>query len=229
MVVVTVVYLCALIVFYLLSAKKYSDIVDSLDKKSYPFKSLMPVGLFILETFKYSYNTSYDRRLISAMAELYGHKQALMFLKIHWGNKITLMFLSLLFAFFISSGSDLSIEYGVFCVLLPCAIAYSCDRDVFEKVKKRRTALQLEFPDFVNKITLLINAGMTVSRAWEKAASDNGKQTPLYMELRKTNQEIRAGVPEYKAYEEFAKRCRVPVITRFISVHTDLEIFYGKF
>ncbi len=218
MIIVTGAYLGVLIIFYILSAKKYSDIVNSLDKKSYPFKAVLPIGLYILEAFKYSFNTSYDRRLYSAMAELHGHKQALMFLKIHWGNKIILMLVSLLFAFFVGAGSDFNIGYGVFCVLLPAAIAYSCDRDVFEKVKKRRAALQLEFPDFVNKITLLINAGMTVSRAWEKAALDNGKQTPLYIELRRMQQEIKAGVSEHRAYEEFAKRCRVPVITRFISV-----------
>lgn len=218
MIIVAGAYLSVLIIFYILSAKKYSEVANSLDQKDYPFKALLPIGLYILETFKYSFNTSYDRRLISAMAELHGHKQALLFLKIHWGNKIALMLLSLLFALFVSAGSEFSLGYGVFCVLLPLAMAYSCDRDVLEKVKKRRDALQSEFPDFVNKITLLINAGLTVSRAWEKAASDGSRQTPLYIEIRRTQQEIKAGVPEHRAYEEFAKRCRVPVITRFISV-----------
>jgi tight adherence protein C len=70
----------------------------------------------------------------------------------------------------------------------------------------------------VNKLTLLINAGMTVSKAWEKTTVESGKSTPLYAELNCMLQDIRAGMPEHKAYEEFAKRCRVPVITRFISV-----------
>ena len=128
------------------------------------------------------------------------------------------MLLSLSFAFLVGSFTAADAGFVVFCVLLPAGIAYFSDKDLFEKVKKRRMAIQLDFPDFVNKLTLLINAGMTVTKAWERTAADNSRQTPLYDELNLTLQDIRSGVPEHKAYEEFAKRCHVPVITRFISV-----------
>ena len=89
---------------------------------------------------------------------------------------------------------------------------------MFEKVRKRRRAIQLEFPDFVNKLTLLVNAGLTVSKAWEKAARDSQRQTPLYKELCIAVQAVRSGASEHKAYEEFAKRCHVPAVTRFVTV-----------
>jgi tight adherence protein C len=101
--------------------------------------------------------------------------------------------------------------------LLFTVIFYISDRELFEKVKKRRLAIQLDFPDFVNKLTLLINAGMTVSKAWERTSAGE-RQSPLYMELASSVQNIRSGMAEHKAYEEFAKRCHVPVITRFITV-----------
>lgn len=218
MIVVLVVFSIILATLYALSAGSYSAIVRSLDKKAYPLKIVFPIGLYLLDLFKYSYNTSYDRKLLAAITELHGHKQAVLILKIHCGGKISMMLLSLLFAFFIGTVSVPDAGYVLFCVLLPVGIAYFGDRDLFEKVKKRRLAIQLDFPDFVNKLTLLINAGMTVSKAWGKTAADYSRHTPLYLELSQVLLDIRSGMPEHKAYEEFAKRCRVPVITRFISV-----------
>ena len=70
----------------------------------------------------------------------------------------------------------------------------------------------------MNKLTLLINAGMTVTRAWEKIVSDSKKDSVLYRELSLTVADIQAGKAELYAYEDFAKRCRIPEITKFVSV-----------
>jgi tight adherence protein C len=218
MIIVLVVFSGSLAVLFILSSGKYAELINSLDKKGYPAKGILPIGLYILEAVKYSFNTTYDRKLLAAIIELNGSKRAVMLLKVHWGGKISMMLLSLLFAFFIGTVTVTDAGYIVFCVLLPVGIAYFSDRDLFERIKKRRTAIQLDFPDFVNKLTLLINAGMTVTRAWEKISADSSRQTPLYREINSAIQDIRSGMPEHRAYEEFAKRCRIPVITRFISV-----------
>lgn len=217
MIAVLLVFSGLLTMVYILSWKKYSGIVKGLDKKAYPIKGMLPVGLYMLDLFKYSYNTSYDRKLLTAVTELQGPGQAASLLRVHWGNKLSWMLLSLLFAFFAGALSEPDAGYAVFCVLLPAIIFYISDRELFERVKKRRLAIQLDFPDFVNKLTLLINAGMTVSKAWERAAA-SGRQRPLYAELASSVRNIRSGMAEHKAYEEFAKRCHVPVITRFITV-----------
>jgi len=218
MIAILMVFMGIMAALYILSSKKYADIAGLLDKKPYHLRKVLPIGLYLLDTFKYSFNTTYDRKLLAAITELNGHKQAVLLLRVHWGCKISLMLLSLLFAFFIGTVSKPDACYAVFCVLLPIGIAYFSDRDVFEKVKRRRMAIQMDFPDFVNKLTLLINAGLTVPKAWERISSDSSRQTPLYRELSLSLMEIRSGMPEHKAYEEFAKRCRVSIITRFVSV-----------
>lgn len=217
MITVLLVFSGLLIMFYILSRGKYSDIVDSIDKKACPIKGMLPVGLYMLDLFKYSYNTTYDRKLLTAITELHGPGKAVLMLRVHWGGKLSWILLSLLFAFFVGTLSAPDTGYVIFCILLPVVIFYISDRELFEKVKKRRLAIQLDFPDFVNKLTLLINAGMTVSKAWERTSASD-RQTPLYMELASSVQNIRSGMAEHKAYEEFAKRCHVPVITRFITV-----------
>lgn len=218
MVIVLIVFLGIVAALFVLSRGKYADMTAALDSKTYPLKSILPVGIYLLEGVKYSFNTTYDRKLLTAIIELNGTKQAVMLLKVHWGMKISMMLFSLLFAFFIGAVTKPDAGHIVFCILLPGCIAYFSDRDLFDRVKKRRLELQCDFPDFVNKLTLLINAGMTVTRAWARTAEDNGRDTPLYHEVNSVLQDIRSGIPEHKAYEEFAKRCRVPVITRFISV-----------
>jgi tight adherence protein C len=218
MIIVFAIYIIILAVLYFASYRKYADVVKMLDKKAFPLKELLPLGLYILETFKYSYNTGYDRRLLTAVAELHGHKKAVIMLRVHWGSKISVMLLSMAFALFVGAMTEVDLGYVVFCVFLQVGVVVFTDRDLFERVKKRRQAIQLDFPDFVNKLTLLVNAGMTISRAWEKTVTDTSRQTPLYVELRTAVQDIKSGIPEYKAFEEFAQRCHVPVITRFVSV-----------
>jgi tight adherence protein C len=203
---------------YFLSKGKYADILCMLDKKEFPLKEFLPVGVFILDAFKHSFNTGYDRKLAMSVTELHGHSKALLMLRVHWGGKITQVFLALLFAGFVGMFTEIDGGYLFFCILLVTAVVVFSDRELHEKVRKRRQAIQLEFPDFVNKLTLLVNAGLTVSKAWEKAARDSERQTPLYKELRAAVQAVRSGVPEQKAYEEFAKRCHVPAVTRFVTV-----------
>lgn len=213
-----IIYLFLLLALFILSFGRYGDLTGSLDKKDCPAKDILPMGLYLLDTIKYSYNTGYDRKLLSMLIELYGHKRAAGMLRIHWGSKLSLILLSLLFSFLVGNFTVTDTGYIFFCAALPACIAVFTDRELSGRVKKRRQSIQLDFPDFVKKLTLLINAGMTVSKAWERISSDNTGGTPLYMELNTTAQEIRSGMPEHKAYEEFAKRCRIPIITRFISV-----------
>ncbi|MGE5615270.1 MAG: type II secretion system F family protein [Bacillota bacterium] len=218
MILVLVAFAAVIVAIWTASSGRYADVVKLADKKSYPLRFMLPAGLYLLDLFKYGFNTGYDRKLIASITELHGHKQAITLLRIHMGNKIAMMLLSLLFVLFIGTIAKPDVGYLVFAISLPVGIAVFTDRDLFEKVKKRRLAIQMNFPDFVNKLTLLINAGMTVSKAWERIARDGGKNTPLYQELSIAVNAVRSGVPEHKAYEEFAKRCHVPVVTRFITV-----------
>lgn len=218
MAVVFLILAGALALLFILSKDRYISILDSLDEKQHHLKSFLPLGLYILDLVRYKYTTFYDRKLLSAIVELKGSRNALLLLKAHWAQKVVLMMAGLLFVSFIGAASKPDAGYAFFSIVLLGAIAYASDRELLEKVRKRRASIQYDFPDFVNKLILLVNAGMTVSRAWDRVAAGCGKETPLYRELSITLQDMRSGRPEAKAYEEFAKRCRVPEITRFITV-----------
>ncbi|WP_010248078.1 type II secretion system F family protein [Acetivibrio cellulolyticus] len=207
-----------ILILVILSSKKYKEYTEPLDSNEYKLKGLIPAGLFIIDAVKYGYSTKYDRKLMSKIIEIYGAKYSHFYLQIHWANKIAFVLLAafLLSLFGLSSKPD--VGYGFFSLIVLIAIAFLTDNELNEKVKKRRTSMQLDFPDFLNKLTLLINAGMTVQRAWEKIVTDNKKNSVLYEELSIAVADIRAGKSEMSAYEDFAKRCRIPEITKFVSV-----------
>jgi tight adherence protein C len=207
-----------LIVVYMLSRKKYKDFIKPLDKKQYPLKKILPIGLFLLDAVKYRFVSGYDRKLLSKIVEIHGLNYSQYYLRIHWANKIVFLFLGLVFITLTGIGARMDFGFAIFSVSLIVGIIYFTGKKLDEKIKKKRIKLRIDFPDFLNKLMLLINAGMTVPKAWEKIITGNKKESALYEELNMVLKDIGSGKPEQAAYEEFAKRCRVPEITRFISV-----------
>lgn len=87
-----------------------------------------------------------------------------------------------------------------------------------ELAEKKQEKVSIEFTVFINKVLLLINAGMTVSTAWKIASADGrSRKHPLYQELNNIAAEIAGGVSEAAALESFAQRMGVKEITRCIS------------
>ncbi len=97
-------------------------------------------------------------------------------------------------------------------------IAYLLDRGIHDKAEKRRRQIQYDFPDFLNKLVLLMGAGMTAGRAMDRIQGESGKDSPFYRELAAALSDIRGGKPEHQAYEAFAGRCKVPEVAKFVSV-----------
>lgn len=84
-----------------------------------------------------------------------------------------------------------------------------------EEQKKRARLLELEYPDMVSKIALLLGAGMTLQGAIRKIALNYHKkreqrlveEQPAYEELLVVCREIENGIGEGAAYERLGKRC----------------------
>ncbi len=88
------------------------------------------------------------------------------------------------------------------------------EKQLETRVKKRKEQMLLDYPDVVNKFTLLANAGMTIRQAWIKISEDYTaiqESSPttkryLYEEMLITVRELKLGMPEKAAYEQFGKR-----------------------
>lgn len=214
-------FIFLLIIFIILygpSKKKYHNYIQSLNKKEYPLKRFIPLGLYIMESIKYKYNTKYDRNLYTKLIELYGFKNAKYYLEIHWGNRITYVLISLLVISILGMGiGQIGLGFIFLSIVILGAVIYGPDRDLNERLKRRYRMIRIDFPDFLNKLTLLVDAGLTVERSWEKIACENKSSRPLYEEIERVWLNIKGGKSQSEAYEDFARRCRAPEISKFIS------------
>lgn len=94
-----------------------------------------------------------------------------------------------------------------------------------KQLKLRDRQLTMEYPVFVHKVVLLLNAGMTAKGAWQKIVTDYEKSLPLkgerkyvYEEMRVAALEMQKGVTEISAYEDFGRRCGQNQYLKFSSI-----------
>lgn len=88
------------------------------------------------------------------------------------------------------------------------------DQELNKKMKERKEQMLLDYPEIINKFTLLVNAGMTVRQAWNKITQDyveqlavnNTRKRYAYEEMLLTLREMNLGIPESMAYEQFGRR-----------------------
>lgn len=88
------------------------------------------------------------------------------------------------------------------------------EKELEQKMKKRKEQMLLDYPEIINKFTLLVNAGMTVKQAWSKITEDyekkdktsQSKKRYAYEEMLVTVRELKLGVPESIAFEQFGRR-----------------------
>ena len=197
---------------------EYVLLIEEHNTEDFKTGKLMAAGLFFMDKVNYGFSTAYNKKLLTVLAELYGAKKAATYLRFYWADKLLISFISfcmgLLFCIFAKMGP----ESIIFCFAFAASVFYLMDGDLYKRAKKRRDEIKRDFPVFVNKLVLLINAGMTITESWEKSAIEGRKDSPLYTELLISLYDIRSGLPESKAYENFAKRCRVAEITRFVSL-----------
>lgn len=94
------------------------------------------------------------------------------------------------------------------------------------ELKERNMMMQLEYPEIVSKMAVLMGAGMTVEQAWnritaryiDKRQKEKAQKLPAYEEMLITEREISDGEIGRKAYAGFAERVNIECYQRFIRI-----------
>jgi hypothetical protein len=111
-------------------------------------------------------------------------------------------------------------------LLVSIIIWFSRDKELDKKMRLRNNEMLLDYPEIINKFNLLVNAGMTIKQAWTKISEDykykaesNKKfQRYAYEEMLLTLYELRLGVAEVNAYEQFGMRVSLLPYMKFGSM-----------
>ncbi|ACL74887.1 hypothetical protein [Ruminiclostridium cellulolyticum] len=179
-------YGLALLVVLIKNYPSYSQYCSVLDSKEYPLKRLLPFGLYILDKISYSFNSAYDRRIIGRISEIYGQEYSAFHIRVFHAKKIVLIALIIPGELIVGILSHYQAVFNVYITLLFGILIFLDDSRLSRKIKKRHLEIQLSFPDFINKLALMLNAGLTMSKAWEKISFDSNKQDAFYKEVKKT-------------------------------------------
>lgn len=214
-------------------AGEYASYLEPLDETEFKTKKYLGAGIVLQSRFSPARRVPavaadalrrWANLVAGRIAELYGAQDRDYYLVIHTANKWLLALLTGTLASLLGlvccANGDLDTAL-IFCCAAPiavCAMPFLLDYELKDKVERRRERILLEFPEFVNKLILLVNAGSTISKAWEKLTADSQSNSPLYRELRLCAADIRNGKPEAAAYEEFARRCKLREVIKFVSV-----------
>ena len=101
-----------------------------------------------------------------------------------------------------------------------------CERErQKKKLEARKEQLALDHPGIVNKVMLLLGAGLTLrqcflrlAQEYEEQRKKTGERRYAYEEICIMINEIQDGTPDIPAVEQFGKRCGIQPYLRFASI-----------
>lgn len=124
-----------------------------------------------------------------------------------------------------SSGTNNELSLLLIGVVLAVLVWLLDDKELEKQMKIRKEQMLLDYPEIINKFTLLVNAGMTIKQAWSKITEDyhrvqnqKGMKRYAYEEMLITTFELKLGVPEAIAYEQFGRRTGLIPYMKFSSL-----------
>lgn len=86
--------------------------------------------------------------------------------------------------------------------------------------------MRLDYPEVVNKLLILLGAGMSLKQAWDKISARYSDKRPketkspryIYEEMLVTSHEISDGESERRAYQNFGERTGLGVYHRLVRI-----------
>lgn len=198
--------------------QRYSEEITALDRKEYPLRDFLALGMWLYDILKVPKTGIYHVMLYQRIVMLYGTRYAGYYLQVHWGEKTLYFFTGITVASFLcaASGAD-----GKALTVIPVSgiiLFFLADKIPDERAKKRKLQFMIDFPVFISKLALLMNAGMHLRQALVKIYNDANRSKPLYEELGTVLGDLESGMSESQVWQEFSERCKIREITSFASM-----------
>lgn len=211
----------ALAIFYIIlifkSSGKYDDYIQNLNEKKHFFKTLYPVGFYVLDRLSYQYSSKLDKKRLKECIVIHGPQFGEYYFRLNYAQKVSVCLFLLPFTFLIYPLINSPI--GVLAGAITLAAAYYYyDMQITDVMEKRSEEIRCDLSKVMSKLTLLVNAGMILTEAWDKI-SYTGEST-LYIEMQQVTKDIKNGVSEADALIDFSNRCASIEVKKFISTLT---------
>lgn len=111
-------------------------------------------------------------------------------------------------------------------VVISVLLFFSSKEKQKEQIKIRKNSMQMEYPEIVSKMAILMGAGMTIEQAWnkitgrylDKKEKKKIKEVPIYETMLVTQRETMDGKSPRKAYNSFAVNTDLSCYQRFVRI-----------
>ena len=221
LIVATVLFLIWVFLFFRYK-NQYQGMLDDIDGKIFTLKEIYFVGLGAIEIYeqvKQKKISGTDKALEqkNKLGEVFGRDNAELYYYITVGAQVSLILTILPIGLLLVCALQTIIGL-LLGALLTYALVYGIQSSINASVERKKDAIMSEFPKMVSKLTLLVNAGMLVGRAWNEVANSNFENS-LYEEMRFTSKDLEEGQRLESAMESFAVRCGIKEMRKFSSIY----------
>lgn len=200
---------------------QFDGMLDDVDGKTFTLKDLYFIGLGCIESYEHIKKTKItaNEKAIESMkrlSEVFGREEAELYYYVSTGATISLILTFVPIGLMITClmQSYLGLVVGL---LLAAVLPYGIQSSINAAVDAKKDDILSEFPKMVSRLTLLINAGMLVRRAWDEVANSDHKEK-LYAEMRIASKDMQEGMSIEAAMSAFASRCGIREMRKFSSI-----------
>ena len=192
-----------LFLFAVIKGRDKTDMVQGLDGSEYFLKDLYVVGLALNDTKLFRLRGGLERSLKKNTKILVDNIYYEYYTYVTWAQFLSLSLLTLSAGLTLCALAPDQMALLLFAVtvILVAAIWNASMSKAKDAVQKRREDCELEFPNMVSKLCLLLTSGMVLREAWYLVAG--GKDGPLYELMKRACQLMDNGESEVSAIYKF--------------------------
>ncbi|MCQ2414646.1 MAG: type II secretion system F family protein [Lachnospiraceae bacterium] len=199
------------------NGNRYSEYIRPLPEKDFPYKEFYSIGWFLSEIPIFRLRGKVAENLKKSAKLVWANDYSDFYAATAWAQfltaaTVTVCFGCVLTALFPAGMEIIPVGFIVLAIAAEWNLIIS---KMKEQVEKRTVSSEIEFPNMVFKLSLLINSGMILRDAWFQVA--NGKEGALYDLMRIGCEDMTNGYSDAEAIEKFGVLSDSNEIKKFAS------------
>ena len=206
--------MAALYIIFSIRAGKYDVMMENLDSGQYPLKSIYSIGMVLKGIKIFDIPKSVYEKLMGQAKLLYDAKYAEYYVTIRWAQMLSFTYLLLTVGLAVVAVLKSGL-YLFVAILLAVTIGYYFYSLMETEIKNRAMECNIELPEVVSTMALLINSGMVLKEAWETVAYS--KEGEIYKLMQDACIHMQNGMSETDAIYLFGNLSNSTEIKKFTS------------
>ncbi len=192
-------------VFIILMKKgsKYDYMLEAVEGDAFPLKSIYSAGLALADNEKLLDNLGLLDKLKMNTKLYYSKQYEEFYARIIFAQVISFVLLCLSFGFSLGGlfGGEMGLFFAGIGIIMAALSAYYFFNFTKDKIKKRQDECDMEFPDAISKLALIVNSGVILHDAWRIVAE--GNEGVFYDLMKQSCQEMENGKSDIEAIRQF--------------------------